>query len=287
MITKLISIAFGKTEQMPLMVMINDPLKRLVPWIPIGITLVLCINSLFYIALDGKNSKQNRLIAFNNIFLLSAIALAYVITLINPWTAVDRYVGLTAYILIIFHIVKGIEFTYKNGKLGQVYLKILIILAAFTLAFSGTFTPLNQFSFNPNAYSVYGLITYSDAESLNTLVKLLNLDYVAELQTDWRTGYFITYATIKSYNNIDISWHFKGSIIGRTNVTFIGAYYYTVDEEMFAKLLAMKNLLLVLRLNSISMFECWQISDVYEMLKFLQKESNNVLYDSGFLRTLY
>jgi len=224
--------------------------NRLFPWIPIAVAFTLGVNALYANSLKQEKSGEWEVLTV----LFSAIALAvgYALTIINPSSTADRYIGLPAAFLLILSSRSGVN-VLKARRLSKGLLYGLVALLISSLAFSGTFTPLNPMTLNPSSYSVYGLPTYADAEIIHSIVGKVDPSSRLTIYTDWRTGLLYIYDSLREYN-VSIHSSLWSITLGNLKLQLFGSYGYKYTGDLS---FMHGNSILVLRITSLTIIESW------------------------------
>jgi len=242
-------------------------LNRLFPWIPVALALTFGVNTLYANSLkQGKNSEWEVLTV---LFSTVTLAVGYALTIINPNSTADRYIGLPAIFLLILSSYSGVK-VLKARRLSKGLLYGLAALSISSLAFSGTFTPLNPITLNPSSYSVYGLPTYADTEIIHSIIGKVDPSSRLTIYMDWRTGLLYIHDSLQEY---DVSIHSSSWSItlGNLEIQLFGSYGYKYDGKLRI------GSLILFRETSIGMVECWGKS----MPSFISDSSLNSIYSSS------
>jgi len=224
--------------------------NRLFPWIPIAVAFTLGVNALYANFLKQEKSGEWEVLTV----LFSAIALAvgYALTIINPSSTADRYIGLPAAFLLILSSHSGVN-VLKARRLSKGLLYGLVALLISSLASSGTFTPLNPITLNPSSYSVYGLPTYADAEIIHSIVGKVGPSSRLTIYMDWRTGLLYIHDLLREYN-VSIHSSLWSITLGNLKLQLFGSYGYKYTGDLS---FMQSNSILVLRITSFTMIESW------------------------------
>jgi len=242
-------------------------LNRLFPWITIAVALTLGINTLYANSL--KQDKSNEWEVSTVLFSTISLAVGYALTIINPSSTADRYIGLPATFLLILSSYSGVK-VLKARPLTKGFLYGLVALLISVLAFGGTFTPLNPMTLNPSSYSIYGLLTYADAKIIHSIAKITDLQSQLTIYTDWRTGLF--YHSLMLEYNVNIHHGLWSVTLGNLQLQLFGSYEYRYQGDLS---FMHSGSILILRAASFTMIESWgrfkpelsyRYSDISKML---------------------
>jgi len=225
-------------------------LNRLFPWIPVALALTFGVNTLYANSLkQGKSSEWEVLTV---LFSTVTLVVGYALTIINPGSTADRYIGLSAVFLLILSSYSGVKIL-KARRLSKGLLYGLVALSISSLAFSGTFTPLNPITLNPSSYSVYGLPTHADAEIIHSIVGKIDPSNQLTIYTDWRTGLLYIHDSLREYY-VSIHSSLWSITLGNLKLQLFGSYGYKYTGDLS---FMHSNSILVLRVTSFTMVESW------------------------------
>jgi len=225
-------------------------LNRLFPWIPVALALAFGVNTLYANSL--KQEKSSEWEVLTALFSTATLAVGYALTIINPSSTADRYIGLPAVFLLILSSYSGVK-VLKARRLSKGLLYGLASLSILSLAFSGTFTSLNPITLNPSHYSVYGLPTYPDAEIIRGMVKNIDPSSQLIIYMDWRTGHLYIHGLLREYD-VDIHSTLWSITLGNLKLQLFGSYGYKYTGDLS---FMQSNSILVLRTTSLTMIESW------------------------------
>jgi len=227
-------------------------LNRLFPWIPVALALAFGVNTLYANSLKQEKSGEWEVLTV--LFSTVTLAVGYALTIINPSSTADRYIGLPALFLLILSSYSGVK-VLKARRLSKGLLYGLAALSISSLAFSGTFTPLNPMTFNPSHYSVYGLPTYADANIIHTIAKITDPQSQLTIYTDWRTG--LLYHSLMLEYNVNIHHSLWSVTLGNLRLQLFGSYGYKYEGDLS---FMHSGSILILRATSFTMIESWDKS---------------------------
>jgi len=225
-------------------------LNRLFPWIPIALALTFGVNTLYANSL--KQGKSGEWEVLTMLFSTAILAAGYALTIVNPSSTADRYIGLPAFFLLILSSYSGVK-VLKARRLSKGLLYGLVALSISSLAFSGTFTPLNPVTLNPSSYSVNGLPTYADAEIIHSIVGKVDTSDQLAIYMDWRTGLLYIHNSLQEY---DVSIHSSlwSITLGNLELQLFGYYGYKYAGDLS---FMHGDSILILRMTSLTMVESW------------------------------
>jgi len=228
-------------------------LNRLFPWISIALALTFGVNTLYANSL--KQGKSGEWEVLTVLFSTITLAVGYALAIINPYTTADRYIGLPAIFLLILSSYSGVKIL-KARRLSKGLLYGLVALSISSLAFSGSFTPLNPMTLNPSHYSVYGLPTYGDTKIIQSLAKTINPYNQLTVYTDWRTGLLYMNDFIQRYeasiSDNPLSTYFM--YLGNLQLRLFGYYGYKYTGDLS---FMHGGSILILRMTSLTIVESW------------------------------
>jgi len=202
--------------------------NKIVPWIPLVVALTLGVNTILTCQSQHKTCTWSLLTV---LFSAAALAAGYAITVLRPDSAADRYIGLPATTLLVLASLPGLKAFDITSRLGRGFQYTLIGLLIFAFAFAGTLTPLNPLTANPNVYSVYGLVSYSDKAKTEVISELLSVDVPAHVYTDWRTGVIFLQFVLSEYSTT-LQSQPSILVIGKLELRLFGSYGYRYDRSM-------------------------------------------------------
>lgn len=254
--------------------------NRLFPWIPVATVFILGINTIYANSLKQEKRDEREVLVV--IFSAITLTVGYVLTIINPQSTADRYIGLPATFLLILFSYSGVKIL-KVKQLSKGLLYGLVALLILVMAFGGTFTPLNPMTFNPSRYSIYGLPTYGDGEIVRSVVKNTDPYNQLTIYTDWRTGIIYEHDLLQEYN-AEIHSSSCPIKIGNLNLQLFGScgYRYRGDLSFMRS-----NSILILRATSFTMVESWDrfkpkfTFQYYNISKILDSDNGNVIMYYG------
>jgi len=228
-------------------------LNRLFPWIPVALALTFGVNTLYANSLKQEKSDEWEVLTM--LFSTVTLAVGYTLSIINPNSTADRYIGLPATFLLILSSYSGVK-VLRARRLSKGLLYGLVALLISVLAFGGTFTPLNPMTLNSSGYSVYGLPTYGDTEIIQSLTKTINPYNQLTVYTDWRTGllymnYFIQRYEVSVNSNL---WSTYFMYLGNLQLMLFGYYGYKYTGDLS---FMHGGSILILRATSFTMVESW------------------------------
>ena len=225
----LLSILFGDN-----MVQISTSSKelnffnRVVPWFPLVVALTLSVNTILTCQPRRGTCTWSSLTV---LFSAAALAAGYAIVVLRPDSSADRYIGLPATILLVLASLPGLKAFDVTSRLGRGFQYTLIGLLIFAFAFGGTLTPLNPLTANPNVYSVYGLLSYSDKAKTEVISELLSVDVPVHVYTDWRTGLMLLQFVLSEHSTT-LQSQLSTFAIGKLELRLFGYYGYRYDHSL-------------------------------------------------------
>jgi len=257
----LLSILFGEnTAQTFASTTELNLFNQVMPWIVPIVVLTLGVNTILMCQPRHKRCTWNLLTI---LFSVVALAVGYAIIVLRPTSAADRYFGFPAMILLILASLPGLKAFDITGRLGRGFQYALIGLPIFAFAFAGTLTPLNPLTANPNVYSVYGLIDYSDRVKIEAISKLLSVDVPIHVYTDWRTGFALFQLILSEYQG-DIRISLPTLVIGTMQLHLFGSYRYRYSNNTYF----LPDSIIIFRNASLHMINTWQSKPIFPLNMF-------------------
>ena len=244
--------------------------NKIVPWIPLVVALTLGVNTILTCQPRDKTCAWSLLTV---LFSAAALAAGYAITVLQPDSTADRYIGLPATTLLIIASLPGLKAFDVTSRLGRGFQYTLIGLLIFAFAFAGTLTPLNPLTANPNVYSVYGLLSYSDKAKTEVISELLSVDVPVHVYTDWRTGLMLLQFVLSEYSTT-FQDQLSTSVIGKLELHLFGSYGYRYDRSLQFP----DGSIILFRERSVDMFESWSQTPHFSYTAFSKVFDNNNFY---------
>jgi len=224
--------------------------NQVMPWITPIVALVLGVNTILTCQPRHKTCVWSLLT-----ILFSTVALAggYAVIILRPDSAADRYFGFLAMILLTLASLSGFNAFNIINRFSRGFQYALISLLILAFAFGGTLTPMNPLTANPNVYSVYGLIDYSDKMKIEIISKLLSVDVPVNVYTDWRTGFTLFQLILSEYQG-DIRRSLPTLTIGTLQLRLFGSYGYSYKDNTYFPPAS----IIIFREASLYMIKTWQ-----------------------------
>jgi hypothetical protein len=193
--------------------------------------------------IEGKNI-MTRLLPLTS---LIGLGVSFMGTIAYPDLDLPRYIGLSSAVVLTILSPQAVREIAKRGHIGAYYALSLLLLAVISFGLAGTLMPGNPYTANPHsAWSISGLITYSEAQELeNIAFKLCCNNYLV----DWRSGEYL------SYKYLWIQPSFQGFYNPETQgyFTYAGSYGLLVSSKYLINF----NGVLIFRQSSLDMFEAY------------------------------
>jgi len=267
----LISILFGgDTVQTSTSSRELNIFNQVVLWFSLVVALTLGVNTVLTCQPRHRTCIWNLLtVPFSAV----ALAVGYTIIISRPDSAADRYIGLPTTTLLILASLHGLKAFNATSRLRHGFRYALIGLLIFAVAFAGTFTPLNPLTANPNVYSVYGLISYSDKTKIEVVSELLNVDVPIHVYTDWRTGLMLLQFVLSEHSTT-LQSRLSTIIIGKLELHLFGSYEYRYDLSLQFP----DGSIILFRERSVDMFESWSQTPHFSYTIFSKIFDNNNFY---------
>jgi len=267
----LLSILFGNNiAQTPTSLTELGLFNRIVPWIPLVVALTLGVN----VVLTCQPRHRTCTWSLPTVlFSATALAMGYAITILRPDSTADRYIGLPAITLLILASLCGLKAFNITSNLGRGFQYTLIGLLIFTFAVAGTFTPLNPLTANPNVYSVYGLLSYSDKAKTEVISELLSVDVPVHVYTDWRTGLMLLQFVLSEHSTT-LQSRLSTLVIGKLELRLFGSYGYRYDRSLQFP----DGSIILFRERSLDLIESWSQKPQFSPTIFSKVFDGNNFY---------
>ncbi|MFZ8788063.1 MAG: hypothetical protein ACO2OZ_00140 [Acidilobaceae archaeon] len=193
--------------------------------------------------IEGKNI-MTRLLPLTS---LIGLGVSYMGTVAYPDLDLPRYIGLASAVVLTILSPQAVRELAKRGHIGAYYALSLLLLVVISFGLAGTLMPGNPYTANPHsAWSISGLITYSEAQELkNIAFELCCNNYLV----DWRSGEYL------SYKYLWIQPLFQGFYNPETQgyFTYAGSYGLLVSPKYLTNF----NGVLIFRQSSLDMLEAY------------------------------
>jgi hypothetical protein len=200
-----------------------------------------------------------------------SVALALIGYTFNPYLALERYLGLSAFVILVIPAGIGLYAIYIRGFLGRVFISLVIATMILGIVFGGFYTPDYAPLGQPSWLSQKAPPTYGEARNLECLSLIAKEDN--SILIDWRAGVILEY-----YNIIH-----KGVKIpskeNAVNITPIGSYGLIINEEYIIKYIDHKNAIFIYRKEALEKLGLIIGVNEEQLLKIMN--SKEKIYDSN------
>jgi hypothetical protein len=249
-----------------------------VPWYNVTLSYsTLCISSVF--AFVGWSAYKEvaylRKDVINATFFsgMMSVAIVFIGNTFNPYLALERYLGLSAFIILAIPASVGLYVIYTRGIVGKVFVSLVIVTMILGIVFGGFYTPDYAPLGQPAWLSQKAPPTYGETSSLERLL-LMTKDN--SILIDWRAGlileyYRITYREVKVLANE-----------GAVNITSIGSHGLIVNEKNIMNHLNHKNAIFVYREGALEKLGLIVGVNEEQLLKTI--DAKGKVYDSGKIK---
>lgn len=247
----------------------QQPVVAVLSYIPISVI----VTSSLTLLVDENTPRWMKLTIF---LLLVMLAIALIGSQAFPALDALRYLGFPSTTFLAIFASLGLSRIAERKTPGLIYFIALLLLATTSFVFSGAIMPDNPFTASPYAGpSIYGLITYSEAQNLKYIsYNLINMNIL----TDWRSGAYMSYTLVK--DNYDPHWIGHGNRFTRNyiEILYAGSYGYVVTpHELINKL--QQGYMFLVRGNGLEMPESfYNINSKFIDFIYL---NYNIIYNSN------
>jgi len=244
--------------------------NQVVPWFPLVVALTFGVITILTCQPRHKTCAWSLLTV---LFSAAALAAGYAKTVLRLDSTADRYIGLPATMLLILASLPGLKAFDVTSRLGRGFQYTLISLLIFAFAFAGTLTPLNPLTANPNVYSVYGLLSYSDKAKTEVISELLSVNAPVHVYTDWRTGLMLLQSVLSEHSTT-LQDRLSTSVIGKLELHLFGSYGYRYDRSLQFP----DGSIILFRERSLDLIESWSQKPQFSSTIFNKVFNGNNFY---------
>jgi len=245
-----------------------------VPWYNVALSYsALCISLVF--AFVGwsvcKEVAYLRKNVVNTIFFngIISVAIALIGYTFNPYLVLERYLGLSAFIILAILASVGLYVVYTRGIVGKVFVSLVIVTMILGIVFGGLYTPDYAPLGQPGWPGQKAPPTYGEAGSLEHLSLMTKGNSIL---IDWRAGMILYYSITQGEAKVLANE-------GAVNITLIGSYGLIVNEKDIMDHLNHKNAIFVYREGALEKLGLIVGVDEGQLLKTI--DAKGKVYDSG------
>jgi len=197
------------------------------------------------------------------------VAIAFIGYTFNPYLALERYLGLSAFIILAIPASVGLYAIYIRGIVGKVFVSLVIVTMILGIVFGGFYTPDYAPLGQPAWLSQKAPPTYGETSSLEHL-SLMTKDNL--ILIDLRAGMILEYYRIT----------YRVKILAKeeaADITAIGSYGLIVNEKDIMNYLNYKNAIFIYREGALEKLGLIVGVNEEQLLKTIGAREK--MYDSG------